>query len=149
MEDFFEYHFDEIDTQLLYQLLAFRQKVFVVEQECPYQDLDFYDLEAYHVFCKKDGVIYAYARVLPPNTTYQGYTSIGRVASLLEARKNHLGTKLMQFALNSCQEKWPSTPIKIGAQAYLVAFYESFGFVLTGEPYIEDGIPHEIMIKTA
>jgi ElaA protein len=89
----------------------------------------------------------AYARLVPEGVSYAGYTSIGRVVSNPHFRRDGLGRLLMQEALDQALRLFPGFPLKIGAQAYLQKFYESFGFVITGEPYMEDGIPHIHMIR--
>lgn len=134
--------FDELSTTDLYALLQLRQEIFVVEQDCVYQDLDGLDDRAWHLFCTDpDGRHLAGARCLPPGL---GFTesSIGRLVTRKSARGTGLGRELMQRALDFNLRRWPKQDIVIGAQAYLENFYASLGFAGEGQPYDEDGILH-------
>lgn len=139
---FYELRLDE-----LYDILKARQEVFVVEQNCPYQDADDKDKYGYHFMGKDDnGLIHCYTRLLPPGISYPGYCSIGRVINRMTVRGQGHGKKLMEESIKKIKQLYPGTPIKIGAQTYLQRFYENFGFVDIGQPYLEDGIPHLIMV---
>lgn len=133
--------FEELTVQQLYELLQLRAEVFVVEQDCVYQDIDGYDDIAYHVLIYDKTSLVAYSRILPPGS-YFDELSIGRVLVKKTHRLQNLGHKLMTTSLEFVQELYPGAVIKISAQQYLIKFYESHGFVSFGEGYLEDGIPH-------
>ena len=135
--------FEELTVEELYELVKLRVEVFVVEQNCPYQDLDDIDKGAYHVYLKQDGEIVAYLRVIDKDKRLDE-VSIGRVISL--KRRQGLGTKLMQEGIRVAKEKFGATKIKIGAQLYAKPFYEGCGFKQISGEYLEDGIPHIYMI---
>jgi ElaA protein len=134
-----------LEASTLYDVLALRSAVFVVEQECAYQDVDGLDLVdgTWHVMAR-DGRIVAYARVLAPGGAW-ATPRIGRVIVDGQARGQQLGRRLMERALACCEEHWPGQPVELGAQAHLVAFYAGLGFESVGEPYDEDGIMHQWM----
>lgn len=140
--------FDDLNLYELYEIMKLRQEVFVVEQNCPYLDADGIDLESYHCLLKNtNGELLAYTRIIAEGIVYQGYTSIGRVVSSPSVRGTGIGKILMEKTILSSKEILGTNfPIKIGAQTYLLRFYESFGFVSTGEEYLEDGIPHTKMV---
>ncbi|MEI6410506.1 MAG: GNAT family N-acetyltransferase [Bacteroidota bacterium] len=139
--------FKELTLYELYEALALRQEVFVVEQNCPYQDCDGKDQESWHLFGRDEaGRLIAYTRLLPEGLSYPGYTSIGRVVSAPVARGTGAGRDLMKKSIEMTRMLFGDWPIKIGAQSYLLRFYESFGFQSTGEAYLEDGIPHTKMV---
>lgn len=141
--------FDSLTVDELYQVLALRQAVFIVEQACIFQDIDGQDADALHCLGKdKTGKIIAYTRLFAKDVSYEGYVSIGRVVTAQDVRKSGIGRGLMQFSIQHCQKLWGKEPIKIGAQSYLKKFYGSLGFEDTGIDYIEDGIPHVYMIYT-
>lgn len=121
--------FSALDTITLYNLLKLRVDVFVVEQNCPYPELDDKDLhqDTLHIFLKKDQKILAYSRVLPPGVSYDGVPAIGRVCVSQTARRLGLGEALVGQAIATCQATWPGIDIYISAQCYLQRFYESMG----------------------
>ncbi|WP_100642255.1 GNAT family N-acetyltransferase [Alteromonas facilis] len=140
--------FKEIDNTTLYSILKLRSDVFVVEQDCVYPDLDNKDTlpDSIHVYSvtvpeTDEAHLAAYARCLAPGVSYQG-CSIGRVVVSPHDRGKGLATELMTEAITVCRTHWPSSPIQIGAQLYLEAFYASLGFRTFSEPYDEDGIMH-------
>ena len=135
--------FSELSTQQLYQLLRLRVDVFVVEQTCPYPELDGKDTIAgvEHLLGYANEELVACARLLPPGTSYDN-TSIGRVATKQSARGNGLGHQLITEALMRCETLWPKTTIDIGAQQHLEHFYANHGFKTISEMYLEDDIPH-------
>lgn len=136
--------FEELTLWELYEILRIRSEVFVVEQNCVYQDLDEIDQEAYHVYLKENGKIWAYLRVIDKGKRLDE-VSIGRVISL--KRRCGLGGKLMAEGIKVAEEKFGAKRIKIGAQAYARPFYESAGFrVIKEVTYMEDGIPHIYML---
>ena len=138
-----------LDAPTLYDVLALRSAVFVVEQECAYQDPDGRDLleETRHLIGRQ-GAVTAYARILAPDEELP-VPRIGRVIVTRQARGQQLGRRLIERALSSCEQHWPSRPVELGGQAHLVEFYRSLGFVPIGEPYVEDGIPHQWMRREA
>ncbi|ADQ16885.1 GNAT family N-acetyltransferase [Leadbetterella byssophila] len=138
--------FDHLSIYELYDILALRSEVFVVEQNCPYQDPDGKDQKALHCIGRLAGKIAAYTRIFDINQSYEGYLSIGRVIVNPEFRKMGLGKTIMEYSILQCRNLFGNHPIKIGAQLYLDKFYRELGFVPQGEPYMEDGIPHQIMI---
>lgn len=140
--------FSALSNDELYEVMAIRQIVFAVEQDCAYLDADGKDQVGWHVLGKDEqGLIQTYARLLPKGAAYSNYPSIGRVLSMKQVRGSGEGRRLMEFCLKQAQELWPDQTIKISAQAYLLNFYESLGFTVSGEPYLEDGIPHRAMLK--
>lgn len=142
--------FEKLSLEELYQLMALRQAVFVVEQDCAYLDADGKDPQAWHVLGKdSQGQLQAYTRLLPKGITYDAYPAIGRVLTAASIRGKGAGRQLMQVSLDYAQALWPGQTLKISAQSHLSAFYESLGFTPTGEAYLEDGIPHLAMLKKA
>ena len=149
-------HFNDLTVVELYRLLALRQAVFVVEQNCAYLDCDDKDLHSWHVLCTNEAnELLAYCRLLPPRLAYPDYddVSIGRVISSAAARNTGAGRAMMQKAMEVLPTIFPilekpnnGLQVRIGAQSYLLRFYESFGFRSTGKTYLEDGIPHTEMI---
>jgi ElaA protein len=148
-------HFKDLTAEELYRIFHLRLSVFVVEQNCPYQDADGKDLKSFHFWGsltpnpspKEGGKLIAYARILPPGISYKE-ASIGRVVTSTEARKIGAGKILMQKSMEFIKKEFGDIPVRIGAQAYLQKFYEGFGFVREGDEYDEDGIPHIIMLYT-
>lgn len=138
-------HFDELNTIELYNIINLRERVFVVEQKCAYLDVDFHDVNSWHLMCYSSNILAGYLRILPPNTTYTE-PSIGRVVVDEKHRKSGLGRKMMIEAIQFINEKYTGAPIKIGAQVYLNDFYKSLGFRNIGKEYMEDGILHIGMI---
>lgn len=147
-------HFDELTLAELYAVLRLRQRVFVVEQNCAYLDLDDADQQAYHLLGWLDRssdappLLAAYARVFEPGIKFVE-ASIGRVITDPQARGGGYGKLLMREAIERCSALVPGAPIRIGAQAHLERFYESFGFRRASELYDEDGIPHIEMLRPA
>ncbi len=141
--------FDEIPSRHFYAILAARVAVFVVEQDCPYQDVDGQDFEALHVTAwGSDDSVLAYARILPPGTRF-AEPSIGRVLTTEAARGTGLGRALMEQCLAVTEQRFPGQALRISAQQYLEAFYCSLGFETVHGPYPEDGIPHLEMLRQA
>ena len=128
----------------LYEVLALRSAVFVVEQACVYLDPDGLDAQCWHLSGHAQGALLAYARLVPPLTkgAQQLRPMIGRVVTAPAARGQGQGRALMQQALAECERLWPREAVDIQAQAYLHDFYASLGFEATSDPYDEDGIPH-------
>ena len=139
--------FNELSTQELYTVLQLRAEVFVVEQDCVYQDLDNKDLDAYHVLGVLDTKIVAYARIFKPGD-YFLESSIGRIVVKKEFRKFQYGYQLVQNSIQFIENNLQQNTIIISAQSYLTKFYNSLGFTQVGEEYLEDGIPHIKMLKS-
>lgn len=138
--------FDELKLPDLYRILQLRAEVFVVEQNCAYQDVDGFDQQAFHVMAfqnsaGKEPELVCYSRLLPPAAKYPT-TSIGRVISKSTVRGDGYGKILMNQSIDFCREHWPNKDITISAQQYLQKFYTELGFATESEPYDEDGIPH-------
>lgn len=138
--------FQQLTVEDLYDILQLRSEVFVVEQDCVYQDIDGKDDKALHIIGKKKGKIIAYTRCFPPEV-YFNEAAIGRVVVLESERKFGYGHDIMKASIKAITEKFNSTSIKLSAQTYLISFYESHGFQKTGNEYLEDGIPHIAMVK--
>lgn len=139
--------FDELSVHELYEILSLRQAVFIVEQNCPYQDCDGKDQQCWHLSARDEaGRLVAYTRLLPEGLAYDGYASIGRVVSAPAARRIGAGRLVVAKSIELTRRLFGSCPVKIGAQSYLLRFYESLGFRSTGEEYLEDGIPHTKMV---
>ncbi len=136
--------FSELTNKELYAIVQVRSDVFVVEQKCPYLDLDDMDHGAIHLWYGSGNDILAYVRVIPP---MNGYVQIGRVLSSLEYRDKGLGKQIFKAGITYCQKHYVNSPIKISAQLYLKHFYAKFGFEQIEGVYLEDGIPHITMIK--
>lgn len=142
-------HHSQLTTEQLYKILKLRSEVFVIEQQCIYQDIDDQDLigENRHIMAWQNSNLVAYARILVFTHEQPAHLSIGRVITVPSARGTGLGYQLIEQALNACREHWLSNmPIHLSAQAHLQKFYGSFGFTAEGEVYDEDGIPHIKMI---
>ena len=139
--------FNELSTHELYAVLQLRAEVFVVEQDCVYQDLDNKDLDAYHVLGVLDTKIVAYARIFKPGD-YFLESSIGRIVVKKEFRKFQYGYQLVQNSIQFIENSLQQNTILISAQSYLTKFYNSLGFTQVGEEYLEDGIPHIKMLKS-
>jgi ElaA protein len=139
--------FQELSLEILHHLLMLRSEVFVVEQNCVYQDIDGKDIEAKHIlgFNKKKELV-GYARILPAGLAYSSFVSIGRVVVKKNERKKNYGHELISFSLNRVSDLYGKVPIKISAQSHLIAFYNTHGFKVEGKEYLEDGIPHTAMV---
>lgn len=138
--------FDQLTINELYELLQLRSQVFVVEQNCVYQDVDGKDQKALHVIGTMDGKIVAYTRCFAGGD-YFDKASIGRVVVHQDYRKHGLGYKIMEQSIEAVYSHFGEQPIKVSAQVYLSSFYNSLGFKSEGESYLEDGIPHIAMTK--
>lgn len=133
--------FNEFSLQELYNVLQLRSEVFVVEQNCVYQDIDCKDENALHILGLYNNVIVAYARLFEPGYYFEE-AAIGRVVVQEAYRNKKCGHSLMEAAIKSIRENYNTDAITISAQLYLKKFYESHGFIQIGEGYPEDGIPH-------
>jgi ElaA protein len=139
-------NFLELNTTELYEILQLRSEVFVVEQDCVYQDIDFKDQKALHVFGYKNNKIVAYTRIFKSGDYFDN-ASIGRVLVVASERKYGFGHDLMKASIAAINTHFKVTEITISAQKYLKKFYESHQFTQVGEAYLEDGIPHIRMDK--
>ena len=138
--------FSELSIEELYKILRLRSEVFVVEQNCVYQDLDNKDQISVHIFIKKKNEIVAYTRIFKSGDYYKN-PSIGRVVVSKKNRGKELGKKIMISSIDYIQENLKGDKIELSAQKYLDKFYKDLGFYKIGEDYLEDGIPHQRMIK--
>jgi len=138
--------FPELTIQELYDILQLRSEVFVVEQNCVYQDIDYKDQKALHVLGIKNNQLIAYTRLFKPGD-YFDHASIGRVVVKQQQRQYKYGYDIMKASIEAIKIHFNQTLIKISAQAYLKRFYNNLGFNEIGEEYLEDDIPHIAMIK--
>jgi ElaA protein len=139
--------FDALSVHQLYAILRLRTDVFVMEQNCAFQDMDGFDAQAVHLMGYSQGKLVAYARCFPAGVKFKE-ASIGRVITSLALRGQGAGPVVMQQAISCVEQHWGVQPIRIGAQAHLDNFYGKLGFIKTGAPYIEDNIPHIEMLRT-
>ena len=140
--------FSALTSLELYEMLQLRSEVFVVEQSCPFQDMDGADQKAMHLMGTKNGKLVAYARCFAAGEKF-AEASIGRVVTHMSARGDGIGHVLIRESIARLLQHWGPQPIRIGAQARLEKFYNQHGFVQNGQPYIEDGIPHIEMLRVA
>ena len=139
--------FSDIRPGDLYDIVALRTAVFIVEQRCAYQDCDGIDRVSHHLWTRgADGAIAAYLRVVPPSVKY-AEPSLGRIATAAGARGIGLGRAIVREGIARVEKIYGPCPIRIGAQRYLLSFYEQLGFVSSGDGYDEDGIPHIEMLR--
>ena len=139
--------FSELNTLELYNILQLRSEVFVVEQDCVYQDLDGKDENALHIIGFKNNKVVAYTRVFKPGDYFE-YASIGRVVVDQNEREHKYGYDIMNASVEAIKARYKETKIKISAQTYLKRFYNRLEFFEIGEEYLEDGIPHIGMIRS-
>ena len=138
--------FEALTPFELYAILQLRNEVFVVEQNCVFQDADDKDQDSWHLMGIQDNKLAAYTRLVPPGVSY-AQPSIGRVVTSPQVRGTGIGKELMQHSIEECYRLFGKKPIKIGAQFYLKQFYGSLGFEQVSDIYLEDGIEHIYMIK--
>ena len=136
-------HFSELSRDELFDIYKLRVSVFMVEQQCPYQEVDDGDRSAYHVFMKDEEGIQAYLRILPAGVSFD-QVSLGRVIAV--KRRCGLGTRIVREGIKAARELLDAREIKIEAQVYAKELYEKIGFVQTSEEFLEDGIPHVEMV---
>ena len=137
--------FDDLTPRELYAILQLRNEVFVVEQNCVFQDADNKDQYCYHLMGWQENDLAAYSRIIPPEISYSE-SSIGRIVTSPKARGNGIGRELVKQSIEELYILFGKIPIKIGAQMYLQKFYSSFGFKQTSDIYLEDDIPHIEML---
>ena len=141
--------FDNLTPHELYSVLQLRNEVFVVEQNCVFQDADNKDQPSHHLMGWDNNMLVAYSRIVPLGIAYDSFPSIGRVVTSPKTRRTGMGKILMHQSIEELQKLFGESSIKLGAQLYLKKFYESFGFVQSSDVYMEDGIPHIEMIRHA
>ncbi len=139
--------FGEFQLKEFHDLIALRISVFVIEQNCPYQELDGNDQNSTHIVCKKDDKIIATARIVAPGISYDE-PSIGRVVIAEEERGLGLGHQLMIKTLKAAEEIYGKVPVRMSAQEHLIGYYNTHGFKVVSEVYLEDDIPHVQMLYT-
>ncbi len=140
-------HYKDLSLDQFHDILALRVEVFIIEQDCPYQEVDGKDKEAFHVFALDDqGTCLATARILPEGVSYTE-PSIGRVAVKMSARGTGIGHELMKRCNAFMEKEFVAKDVRISAQTYLKKYYEQHGFEFTGKSYLEDNIPHIEMLK--
>ena len=140
--------FEELSNYELYAIMQLRLAVFSVEQNCAYQDADGKDLKSLHLSgYDSNGELVVYSRIVPAGISFKE-VSIGRVISSQKARGTGAGRELMKKSIEFIEQKYGKVPVRIGAQCYLIKFYSSFGFEISGEEYLEDNIPHIEMLYT-
>lgn len=141
-------HFSDLAPDDLYDILALRTSVFIVEQNCAYQDPDGADRVSHHLWLRgTGGEMAAYLRVVPPGIKYEE-PSLGRITTAASARGTGLGRAVVREGIARAEALYGPCAIRIGAQRYLLRFYEQFGFTSTGFEYDEDDIPHTEMLRT-
>ncbi len=140
--------FDDLSPQDIHDLFQARAAVFVVEQKCPFQDVDGADPQCWHLIGRASptGGVLAYSRLVPPGVKYEE-PSIGRVLTMAAARRTGAGLDLMRESIARAERLWPGRALRIGAQQYLEKFYGGFGFRTASAPYDEDGIMHVEMVR--
>lgn len=138
--------FSELNISELYQILQLRSGVFVVEQDCAYQDIDGKDDRALHIMGFENEDLVAYTRCFSPGMYFEE-AAIGRVVVKGTARKKNYGHKILEASVEAIKQRYDTIVIKLSAQTYLTKFYESHGFKQIGNGYLEDGIPHIAMIR--
>lgn len=139
---------EQLSGPQFHEIIAHRERVFVLEQNCPFLDADQYDAHSWHLVGRVDGQFAAYLRVTDAGHKF-AEACIGRVLTVSEFRGQSFGIALIQEALNGMHQQFSKQAIRIGAQSYLLKFYGSFGFVVVGDEYLEDGIPHFEMLRPA
>ena len=137
--------FSELSTEEIYNILKLRSEVFVVEQNCVYQDIDEKDKKATHLFLEKNNDIIAYTRIFKKGDYYEENPSIGRVVVSKKERGKNLGKEMMLNSIEFIKNELEGRKIELSAQKYLDKFYRDLDFYSEGEDYLEDGIPHQRM----
>ena len=137
--------FSELSAEEIYNILKLRSEVFVVEQNCVYQDIDEKDQKAIHLFIEKNSEIIAYTRIFKKGDYYEENPSIGRVVVSKKERGKNLGKEIMKKSIYYIKENMEEKKIELSAQKYLDKFYKELQFYSEGEEYLEDGIPHQRM----
>lgn len=139
-------HYSELNMNEFHDIIALRISVFIIEQNCPYQELDGKDKDAFHLMVKEKNEIIGTLRILKPGVYYEE-AAIGRVVTHIEHRDKKLGHLMMEKAVQYMETELGYTSIRLSAQSHLVNYYGRHGFVSTGKEYLEDGIPHTEMLR--
>ena len=147
-DNFIWHNFESISKEELYDVLSLRQRVFIIEQDCFYEDLDYSDQDANHLLLYKDNKLIGYSRVFQPGIKYDA-ASIGRIVTDLDYRGRGYGKSITQEAIQFLKNNFPGSDISISAQYRLVNFYKDLGFEIEGEVYLEDNIDHIKMTLVA
>lgn len=138
--------FKALDVTLLYEILRLRSEIFVVEQACPYQDLDGLDKYAEHfVLCTDEGEPVSYCRLIPPRPG-QPYAKLGRFVTRRSFRQQGFGERVLQAGIREAREKYPACELRLSGQLYLEKYYTARGFAAISEVYLEDNIPHKLFL---
>ncbi len=137
--------FEQLTLDEFHDMIALRIAIFVIEQNCPYQDLDGKDKVSFHALLHVNQQLVATARILPPGISYND-VSIGRVVVDTSFRGKSIGHELMNVCMDFVEKQFGKVPVRISAQSHLVKFYNEHGFVSTGKEYLEDNIPHTEML---
>ena len=140
--------FKDLTTEQIYKILRLRSEVFVIEQDCIYQDIDNKDQKALHILGFRNNALVAYARLFEPGY-YFSAAAIGRVVVKKEERSKNYGVEIMRAAIKAAEESYGASDISVSAQTYLTNFYNDLGFIEEGETYLEDGIPHIKMTRSS
>jgi ElaA protein len=138
------FSFKELSLHDLYEALRLREEVFIVEQNCPFYDIDGKDKDCFHVLMKNEDQLMAYSRIVPPGLKFED-AAIGRIIVRRAFRGSDVGQKLIHYSIQECKRLFPDVGISISAQYALVKYYEQFGFKQFSEPYLEDDILHADM----
>ena len=138
-------HYSALSKDEFHDIIALRIAVFVVEQDCPYQELDGNDKDAYHLIVREGDVIIGTLRILKPGVSYPEL-AIGRVVSHPDHRDKQLGHLMMKEAMDFAQNELKEKAVRLSAQTHLTSYYQKHGFESTGKEYLEDGIPHTEML---
>ena len=147
MNRIIEKRFPDLTPSELYQILQLRCAIFIVEQNCPYQDADGLDGEAFHLMLlDEENKLLSYLRILAPGIAYLDHVALGRIVTANASRRKGFSSELIRFAIDRVHKLFPGYPIKISAQCYLELWYGRFGFKAVGEEYMEDDIPHVAMV---
>ncbi|MBW7866894.1 MAG: GNAT family N-acetyltransferase [Brumimicrobium sp.] len=140
-------HFNDLSLSEFHDIISLRIKVFVVEQNCPYQELDGKDKKSYHLICRNgSGELVGTMRIMPEGVSFE-HVGIGRIVLEEQERGAHEGDQMMVEALNFCQAEFGNVPICLSGQKHLEKFYNKHGFISTGKEYLEDNIPHVEMCR--
>lgn len=138
-------YFSELRLEELYKVLKLRSEIFVVEQDCAYQDMDDLDQASTHILGNEGEKLVAYTRIIPPSELDRDIVAIGRLVVSGDYRNREYGKMLMKKAIQISKEKFLDFPIYIKAQNYLESFYKELGFIPSGIYFLEDNIPHQEM----
>jgi ElaA protein len=140
-------HYTALSIDEFHDIIALRMQVFVVEQDCPYQDLDGKDKDAYHLIAEIEGTIVGTLRLLKPGKHYME-VAIGRVVSHADYRDRKIGHQMMAYSMDYINDQLKLYEVRLSAQSHLTGYYGRYGFESTGKEYLEDGIPHTEMLFT-